>query len=135
MLQRTSEGKLVRRPLSPHLQIYRPQITWVPSIMHRIAGVALAVGTLLLVAWLVGAATSDAAFAAVRGFIGSPIGYILMIGWTLALFFHLCNGIRHLAWDAGYGFELPSVHASGWTVVVAACVLTALAWIIGLVVA
>lgn len=132
MLQRTSEGKLVRRPLSPHLQVYRPQITSVLSIMHRMTGIALAVGTLLLVAWLVSAATSDAAFAAVSGFIGSPIGYILVFGWTLALFFHLCNGIRHLAWDAGYGFELPTVHASGWAVVIAACVLTVLAWVIGL---
>jgi succinate dehydrogenase / fumarate reductase cytochrome b subunit len=132
MIQRTSTGKLVRRPLSPHLQVYRWQITSVLSILHRATGVALSVGTLLLVAWLVALATSDAAFAAVQGFIGSPIGYLVLFGWTVSLFYHLCNGIRHLAWDAGHGFEIRTVHTTGWTVVIATVVLTVIAWAVGL---
>ena len=134
MVARASDGKLVRRPLSPHLQVYRPQITSALSIFHRITGVALAVGTLLLVWWLVAAASSAGAFALAQGFIGSWIGLLLLFGWTLALFYHLCNGIRHLAWDAGFGFELPSVHATGIAVLVATVVLTVAAWIVGLAV-
>ena len=130
MTGRATDGKPVRRPLSPHLQVYRPQITTVLSIMHRFTGVALSVGTLLLVAWLAAAARSADAYAAVGGFIGSWIGLILMFGWTAALFFHLLNGIRHLAGDAGYGFDLPQVQASGWTVVGGTAALTILVWII-----
>lgn len=130
MVARTSDGRTVRRPLSPHLQVYKPQITSVLSILHRITGVALAVGTVLLVWFLVAAATSDAAYAAVSWFIRSPIGYLVMFGWTAALWFHFCNGIRHLFWDFGYGFELPQVHASGKAVVAATAVLTVLTWIV-----
>jgi succinate dehydrogenase / fumarate reductase cytochrome b subunit len=134
MVAHTSDGKLVRRPLSPHLQIYKPQITTVLSIAHRITGVALAVGTLLLVWWLAAAATSAASFATVQGFVGSPIGLLLLFGWTFALFFHLVNGIRHLLWDAGYGYELPSVHSGGWATVIATVVLTVLTWLVGIIV-
>ena len=90
------------RPLSPHLQVYRPQLTSVMSILHRLTGIALAVGTLLLVAWLVAAATSPQAFGAIQAFNGSWIGRVLLFGWSFALFYHLCNGIRHLFWDAGW---------------------------------
>jgi succinate dehydrogenase / fumarate reductase cytochrome b subunit len=121
------------RPLSPHLQVYRPQLTSVLSILHRATGVALAVGTLLLVYWLAAAAAGPEAFAAAQGFVGSPLGLILLFGWSVALFYHLCNGIRHLAWDAGCGFELPSVYRSGWAVVIATAALTLLAWVVGLV--
>jgi succinate dehydrogenase / fumarate reductase cytochrome b subunit len=134
MVARTSDGRLVRRPLSPHLQVYRWQITSVISIAHRFTGVGLGFGTLLLTWWLVAAATSPEAFAIVQGFIGSPIGLLLLFGWTFALFFHLCNGIRHMAWDLGFGFEKTEYHRSGWAVVGAACVLTVLVWIIGLVI-
>jgi succinate dehydrogenase / fumarate reductase cytochrome b subunit len=133
MLARTSDGRLVRRPLSPHLQVYRPQITTVISILHRITGIGLGVGTLLLTWWLVAAATSAEAFAAVEGFIGSPLGLLLLLGWTFALFFHLSNGIRHLAWDLGLGFEKAEYHLTGWAVVAAAAILTVLAWIVGVV--
>jgi len=119
------------RPLSPHLQIYRPQITSVLSILHRITGVALAVGTLLLVWWLIAAASGRDAFAAADGFIASWLGRLLLLGWTFALFFHLCNGIRHLAWDTGRGFELKTVTLTGWLVVAAAAALTLVAWIVG----
>ena len=105
MVGRNTDGKLVRRPLSPHLQVYRPQITSVLSIFHRITGVALATGTLLMTAWLVSAATSPDLFYSVQAFIFSWLGTLLLFGWTVALFFHFFNGIRHLVWDAGYGFD------------------------------
>lgn len=120
------------RPLSPHLQIYKPQLTSVLSISHRITGIALAAGTLLLVAWIVGAAKGPDAFAIVSGFLRNPLGLLLLFGWSAALFYHLANGIRHLFWDAGYGFELETAYRSGWIVVGATVVLTGLAWIIGL---
>ena len=130
MVARTSDGRVVRRPLSPHLQVYKPQITSALSIFHRISGVALAVGTGLLVWFLVAAATSDAAFARVVWFIGSPVGLVVLFGWTAALWYHFCNGIRHLFWDFGHGFELTQVHASGRAVLVAASVLTVLTWVV-----
>jgi len=120
-----------KRPLSPHLQIYRPQLTSVLSITHRLSGVALAVGTLLLVYWLAAAAAGPEAFESAQSFVGSFLGRLLLFGWTVGLFFHLCNGIRHLVWDAGYGFELDEVYRSGWTVAAATAVLSLLAWIVG----
>lgn len=122
------------RPLSPHLQIYKPQLTSALSILHRLTGVALGLGTLLLVWWLAAAAAGPEAFATAQGFIGSWFGLLLLFGWSVALFYHLCNGIRHLFWDAGYGFELPQAYASGWAVVIATGVLTLLAWVVGLIV-
>ena len=119
------------RPLSPHLQVYRWQLTSVLSILHRASGIALSVGTLLLVYWLIAAAAGPESFATAQGFIGSILGRILLLGWSWALFYHLCNGIRHLFWDAGHGFELKTVYASGWTVVGASAVLTLIAWIAG----
>jgi succinate dehydrogenase / fumarate reductase cytochrome b subunit len=121
-----------QRPLSPHLQIYRPQLTSVLSIMHRFAGIALAVGTLLLVCWVISAAAGPAAFAALQHFLASWFGYLILFGWTVALFYHLCNGIRHLFWDAGYGFELKTAYSSGYAVLAGTAVLTVLAWILAL---
>jgi succinate dehydrogenase / fumarate reductase cytochrome b subunit len=120
------------RPLSPHLQIYRPQITSVLSFGHRLTGLALSVGTLLLVWWLVALARGPDAFARAQGFVGSWLGRVLLLGWTFSLFFHLANGIRHLCWDAGYGFEIKTATVSGWVVVVASVALTAIAWVVGL---
>jgi succinate dehydrogenase / fumarate reductase cytochrome b subunit len=128
MMARTSDGRVVQRPLSPHLQIYRPQITSAMSIFHRITGVALSVGTLVLVWWLAAAATSDAAYATASWFIGSWLGLLLMFGWTASLWYHFCAGIRHLFWDAGLGFELPQVHASGRAALIATVVLTVVTW-------
>ncbi len=119
------------RPLSPHLQIYRPQLTSVLSILHRLTGIALAAGTLLLVWWLVAVAVGPAAFETVQEFIGSWFGRALLLGWSYALFYHLANGIRHLAWDAGWGFELKTVYLTGWMVIWASVALTLLAWILG----
>jgi succinate dehydrogenase / fumarate reductase, cytochrome b subunit len=122
----------VERPLSPHLQVYRWQLTSVLSICHRAAGLALAVGTLLLVWWLVALAQGGDAFIAAQVFIGSWFGRLLLLAWSFALFFHLANGVRHLFWDAGYGFSLKETYASGWAVLITAGVLTILAWGVGL---
>ena len=119
------------RPLSPHLQIYRPQLTAVLSILHRLTGVALAPGTLLLVYWLAAAAAGPEAFATAQMLVGSIVGRLLLLGWTFALFYHLCNGIRHLFWDAGYGLELPDLYRSGWLVVFASGALTLGGWALG----
>jgi succinate dehydrogenase / fumarate reductase cytochrome b subunit len=120
------------RPLSPHLQIYRWQLTSVLSILHRAAGVALSVGTILLVWWLVAAAEGPESYAAVQQFLGSWVGRVLLFGWSVALFYHLCNGLRHLWWDTGRGFDLRSVYAGGWAVLAGTAVLTVIAWIAGL---
>ena len=116
------------RPLSPHLQIYRPQITSVLSITHRFTGVALSVGFLLLVYWLVALARGDAAYAAALQLFGAwPVKLVLFL-FSLAFFYHFCNGLRHLWWDTGRGFEIPQINASGWAVVIASLVLTVLTW-------
>ncbi len=133
LIGKNTEGKLVRRPLSPHLQVYKPQITTVLSILNRVTGIILSVGTLLLTWWLVAAATGPEAFARVQGFIGSPIGWLLLFGWTVALFYHLFAGIRHLAWDAGFGYEKAEYHLSGRAVVIATAVCTVVVWIAGLI--
>ncbi|MDJ0947353.1 MAG: succinate dehydrogenase, cytochrome b556 subunit [Alphaproteobacteria bacterium] len=119
------------RPLSPHLQVYRPQLTSMLSILHRVTGVALAVGALLLVWWLLAVAAGPDAHATVNGFLISWIGRLLLFGWSFALFYHLCTGIRHLFWDAGLGMELKQVYASGWTVVAVSLAMTLIAWIAG----
>ena len=120
------------RPLSPHLQVYRWQLTSVMSILHRLSGVALSAGAILLVWWLVAAAQGPEAYAGVQWFLGSWLGLLLLFAWSLALFYHLCNGLRHLWWDSGHGFELPQVYAGGWAVVGATGGLTLIVWIIGL---
>ena len=122
----------VERPLSPHLQVYRPQLTSMLSISHRATGLALAVGTIVLVWWLVALAQGDDAFMTAQLFLGSWIGKLLLLAWSFSLFFHLANGVRHLFWDAGYGFSLKTTYASGWAAVITATVLTVLAWGVGL---
>jgi succinate dehydrogenase cytochrome b subunit len=119
------------RPLSPHLQVYRWQITMTLSILHRATGLALAFGTLLLARWLLALASGPEAYAPVQEWNASWLGRLFLFGWTWSLFYHLCNGIRHLAWDSGFGFEIPDVYRSGWTVVIASVVLTLIAWIWG----
>ncbi len=121
----------VPRPLSPHLQIYRPQLTSVMSMLHRISGVALVAGTLLLTWWLVAAVEGPEEFEVVQGVIGSWYGRVVWLGFTLALFYHLCNGIRHLVWDLGLGLELDAVYRSGRAVIIATVLLTVLSWMVG----
>lgn len=118
----------VKRPLSPHLSIYRPQISSVLSIMHRITGLALYAGSALLVLWLWSAAYAPEFYATLHGWLGSLPGRLLLIGWTAAFYYHLLNGIRHLAWDAGYGFTLPVMHRTGIATVISTLILTAFTW-------
>lgn len=116
------------RPLSPHLSIYRWPITMVLSILHRVTGVAMSVGLFVYASWLMAAAGSADYYAFITGFLDSLIGRLLLVGWTAAFFLHLANGVRHLIWDTGRGFERSQANASGWTVVVATAVLTVLFW-------
>jgi succinate dehydrogenase / fumarate reductase cytochrome b subunit len=119
------------RPLSPHLQVYKPQLTTFMSITHRATGIALAIGTLMLVCWLIAAATGETAFNEVRAFLGSIVGRLLLLGWSFALFYHLCNGLRHLFWDAGRGFEIETAYMTGRIVIAASILLTIGAWLWG----
>lgn len=125
----TADGP-VSRPLSPHLQVYRPQLTSMLSITHRATGVALAVGLAWLVVWICAAASDAATYGAVASFNASVVGRIFLFGWTACLFYHLFNGIRHLFWDAGYGLELKQAYASGWTVLAATAICTIGSWLI-----
>lgn len=134
MVARNTDGKLVRRPLSPHIQVYRWPISMALSILHRASGVALGVGTLLMTWWLVAAATSPAAFDTAQWFMASPLGLLCLFGWTGALMFHFFSGIRHLVWDLGRGFESPAYNNSAWAVVIATVVTTVLIWVVGLAV-
>ena len=120
------------RPLSPHLQVYRPQLTSILSITHRATGIALSFGIILLIAWILATAAGENYFNTVNSVMTSWCGKLVLIGFTWALFYHLCNGIRHLFWDAGFGFELSTVYKSGYATVGASVLLTAVAWIIGI---
>ena len=121
----------MERPLSPFMfpKWYRFQITSALSILHRLTGIALAVGSILLAWWIVAVAAGGQVFAATHAFLASPIGVLLLFLWSVAFFYHLCNGIRHLAWDAGYGFEPRNAHVSGYAVLAATVVLTVLVWL------
>ena len=136
MVGRNSEGKLVRRPISPFMlgSAYQFQMSSLTSIMHRITGVALGAGTLLFTAWLVCAAAGDAAFSVIQAILASWFGLAVLFGFTLALFYHFCNGIRHLAWDAGKGFELSAMHRNGRLVFAATILLTVAFWVIAFLV-
>jgi len=120
------------RPLSPNMQIYRPQLTSVLSIAHRITGVVLSIYAIVLVLWLSAAAAGPQAYSMVQVFIRSWAGQLLLFGGTFSFFLHLCGGIRHLVWDTVHGFELRSIYASGWAVVAASAVLTVAAWVASL---
>ena len=121
----------MEHPLSPFMfpTWYRFQITSVLSILHRFSGIALAVGSIVLTWWLVSVAAGGELFAATHAFIASPLGLLLLFGWSIAFFYHLCNGIRHLAWDAGYGFELRNAYRSGYAVIAATALLTIANWL------
>ena len=120
----------LERPLSPHMQVYRPQITSVLSILHRITGVALTVGLLLLTWWLVAGLYGPEAFANVQAFLGSWFGHLMLWGFTFAIYYHLGNGIRHLLWDFGWGFELERVRLSGLIMLACAGGLTVITLIV-----
>ena len=117
-----------RRPLSPHLQVYRWQVQMVSSILHRATGIALAVGSLLVVCGLLELAAGEDSFNRFKGLIGSPLGMLFLVGWSWALFYHLCNGIRHLVQDAGAGYAIAQFVRSRWLSLAGSVVLTVLAW-------
>lgn len=116
------------RPLSPHLSIYRWPITMTLSILHRTTGVVLTVGLIVYAAWLMTAAGETSSYTRFADYMQTPLGRIALIAWSAAFFFHLANGIRHLFWDAGRGFEKAQANASAWFVIVATVVLTLLYW-------
>ncbi len=120
------------RPLSPHLQVYRWQITMTMSILHRASGIILVVGAFALAWWLLAVAAGGDAYLNAAACLASPLGKLVLLGFSLALVFHLLNGIRHLLWDIGWGFEIPEVYRSGYTVGVLTVVLTALIWFFAL---
>ncbi|MGC1547159.1 MAG: succinate dehydrogenase, cytochrome b556 subunit [Rhodanobacter sp.] len=117
-----------RRPLSPHLQIYKWQVQMMTSILHRATGIALAVGTLLVLWGLLSLAAGEDYFNQFKVCVGSPVGMILLIGWSWALFYHLCNGIRHLVQDSGAGYAIPQFVRSSWLSIIASIVLTIVVW-------
>jgi len=121
----------MERPLSPFMfpVWYRFQITSALSIFHRLTGIALTVGSILLAWWLVAVAAGGELFSATHTFLASPIGIVLLFLWSVAFFYHLCSGIRHLAWDAGYGFEIHHAYHSGYAVIAATAVLTVASWL------
>ena len=120
------------RPLSPHLSVYRWPVTMVTSILHRATGIAMAVGFLVLVGWLFDAASGPEVYDKFLGVMNTTIGWVLLVGWSFAFFYHLANGIRHLVWDTGRGREKEQATASAWFVIAASIVLTAIFWWVAL---
>ena len=116
------------RPLSPHLQVYRPQMTSVMSILHRAAGVVLTTGTLIMAAWLVSLALGKEAYDVVVMVIGHPLGQFVLFGYSVALIYHALNGVRHLGWDLGFGLTIPQVYKNGQIVLFLTVVLTMGLW-------
>ena len=116
------------RPLSPHISIYRWPITMVLSILHRATGIAMSLGLIVLAAWLFDAASGPEAYGVFESVMGSPIGMLLLVGWSLAFFYHLCNGARHLIWDTGRGMEIGAANRSSWLVLISTVILTAVFW-------
>jgi succinate dehydrogenase / fumarate reductase cytochrome b subunit len=116
------------RPTSPHLGIYQWQIGNSLSIVHRLTGLALSLGLLALCYWLVSLAGGEQSYAQAAKLFASPAGLFGLVGWTFAFLYHLLNGVRHLFWDAGYGFERAQRHASGWFVVAGSMALTLCVW-------
>lgn len=123
------------RPLSPNIQIYRPQLTSVLSIANRITGVFLSACAVVLVAWLIAAASGQEAYSHFQNLIASWPGQIVLLAATFAFFLHLCGGIRHLVWDTARGFELRQIYASGWIVVAVSVLLTLVCWFASLLIA
>lgn len=120
------------RPLSPHLSIYRWPITMTLSILHRATGIALSLGLVVLVLWLMHAASGPEQYQFFRATMSSPFGIVMLVGWSFAFFLHLANGVRHLVWDSGRGFEKKQADASAWIALLFAVLMTILAWLFAL---
>ncbi len=113
------------RPLSPHLSVYRPQLTSVLSIVHRGTGIVLSLCVLLLVLWITALSSGPVAFAKAQAFTGNTFVQLIMLGGVFSFFYHLCNGVRHLFWDMGSGLTIESTYRSGWAVVIVSLVVSA----------
>ncbi|EIJ32966.1 succinate dehydrogenase, cytochrome b556 subunit [Thiothrix nivea] len=118
------------RPLSPHLQVYKMPLPAILSVLHRGTGIVLAIGTILVAWWLAAIAGGEESFNTANAILGSWFGKLVLFGWSWTLFYHLCNGIRHLVWDTGFGLDLPTVYLGGKVVIAASFVLTILLWIV-----
>jgi succinate dehydrogenase / fumarate reductase cytochrome b subunit len=118
-----------QRPLSPHLQVYRPQLTSMMSITHRATGVALTTGTLVLAVWLVAVALGGEIYSMVAMIVAHPLGQFVLFGYSAALIYHALNGVRHLSWDLGFGLTIPEVYRSGHIVLFLTFLLTACLWL------
>jgi len=116
------------RPLSPHLQIYRPVISMVMSIFHRITGTMLYLGMIVLAWWLIAAASGPDYFAVAMDWIGSPVGYLILFALSWAVFHHALGGLRHFLWDTGRGFAIPTVLGLSWATILGSLTLTAIFW-------
>ncbi len=119
------------RPLSPHLQVYRPQITSMLSILHRMTGVCLWAGALLMTYWISSATYGPEAFAQAQSILGSWFGRLVLLGLTVSLFYHFGNGIRHLAWDIGWGYEMETLTRTGWALILFTITATLLTFVAG----
>ncbi|MDP6436893.1 MAG: succinate dehydrogenase, cytochrome b556 subunit [Gammaproteobacteria bacterium] len=119
----------IKRPLSPHLAVYSWQTSNTLSILHRMTGVALSFAALGLISWIVAVAAGEAAYNRVLSVLSSPLGYLVLFGFSASLFYHLGNGIRHLSWDAGLGFEKNFARLSGWFTLLIAVIATVLYWL------
>lgn len=124
----------VERPLSPHLQIYRPMFTMMMSMMHRITGAALFFGTFILAWWLISAASGPAYYSYVNVFVGSWLGRLVLFGYTWALIHHMLGGIRHFIWDTGRMFDRKALEVSAWAMLISSIALTWVVWIAGYIV-
>ena len=134
MIGRRTDGSFVRRPLSPHLQVYDMlQMSSFTSILHRITGSAWAVGLCFFVWWLTALASGPEAYAWTQWFFGGVIGVIVLFGITVVGWYHTLAGMRHLAWDAGFGFQIPTMYRSGWAVFIGTGVMTVLTWIVAII--
>ena len=120
------------RPISPHIGIYKPQVTSIFSIMHRISGIVNYIGLLVMIWWIVSISfvPGNPMDGFLWSFFATAFGNLILIGWTLSLFFHMCTGIRHLLWDVGYGFSLKAVNISAVVITLSAIVLTFFTWAI-----
>ena len=118
-----------QRPLSPHLQVYRPQLTSMMSITHRATGVTLTTGTMVLAAWLVAVALGGETYAMIALAVAHPLGQFVLCGYSVALIYHAMNGVRHLSWDLGFGLTIPEVYRSGHIVLFLTFLLTACLWL------
>ena len=118
-----------KRPLSPHLTVYKWEVSNSLSIFHRMSGIALSAGILALLAWLISAALGEAAYNCVLNILKGPVGVLVLFGFSISFFYHLGNGIRHLVWDIGYGFDKEVARLSGWFVLGTSIACTALFWL------